>query len=81
MKEAEVPANDFAKNKYMWTMVQDEGFEMRINGFIFFGFSQFFPASTANEQQKNDPKFNDGLKKSENGNHYWSDCNKTVMGW
>lgn len=51
-------------------MVYDEGFEMRMNGYIFFGFSQFFPVSTANKEQKENPHFSEGVKKAENGSSF-----------
>jgi len=62
-------------------MVYDEGFEMRMNGHIFFGFSQFFPVTTATDTQKREPHFSEGVKKAENGSSFYTDCNKTVMGW
>jgi len=35
--------NWFDKSQLMWTMIYDEGFEVRIHGNKFFGFSAFYP--------------------------------------
>jgi hypothetical protein len=43
---------------------------MRMNGHIFFGFSQFFPVSTATDSQKREEHFSERVKKAENGSSF-----------
>jgi len=59
-------------------MIYDEGFEVRLNGNKFFGFSAFFPVNVPNGVYK---KGITPTKKLENGEEYWTDCARTVTGW
>lgn len=61
----------------MWTMIQDEGFEVRINGNKFFGFSAFFPVKMHNSEYKKGM----ATKKLDSGEEQQTDCRKTVTGW
>jgi len=55
-------------NKGTWSMVYDEGFEVRINGKVFFAFSKYVP--------------NKGTSlSSDKVAHYTSHCDETMVGW
>jgi len=61
-------AVDEKGNKGTWTMIYDEGFEVRVGGQVFFAFHHYTP-------KKGTPLTSDKVA------HYISHCHKTMVGW
>ena len=55
-----------------WTMVYDEGFEVRLGGRVFFAFSRFHTSRAARDNAPIAPKDTAG---------YASECARTAPGW
>jgi len=64
-------------------MIYDEGFEVRINGNKFFGFSQYYPIKESTSNVKINLKYEQGMqvKETENGLKYYTNCRETTTGW
>ena len=70
--EAPDVARDRAGNVGFWTMVYDEGFEVRLGGRVFFAFSRFHTSRAARDNAPIAPKDTAG---------YASECARTAPGW
>ena len=70
--EAPDVARDRAGNVGFWTMVYDEGFEVRLGGRVFFAFSRFHTSRAARDNAPIAPKDTAG---------YASECGRTAPGW
>ena len=63
---------DSAGRRGFWTMVYDEGYEVRIGGRSFFAFSRFYPSREPGDNAPLAPKDTAGFA---------SDCTMTAVGW